>query len=288
MNWRDFQHDQQVVELADHFVSYIDQGSGTPVVLLHGIPTWGFLWHQQIPALAQSHRVLVPDLLGFGFSDRRDCFDRSIAGQAEMVDRWMEALGIERASIIAHDIGGGVALRLATLFPQRVEQLSLMNSVCYDSWPVEMMLQLGHPEANRKMSASTMLAMLRQGLKSGFAHSPESEVLDGLLAPYRTEVGKLSLIRNAAALNTNQTTEITGRLSNIDVPTLILWGEDDTFQTINYGERLVWDIPAARLVRIADARHFVMIDQPQQVTEHLVDFLAAAEAPDAAADRVNH
>lgn len=280
MTWREFQHDQKVVELEDRFVSYVDRGTGPPVVLLHGIPTWGFLWHHQIPAIASSHRVLVPDLLGFGFSDRRDRFDRSIARQAEMIDRWMERLEIERAALVAHDIGGGVALRLATLFPQRVAQLCLMNTVCYDSWPIEMMLQLGHPEANRKMSAAAAMKMLRQALKQGFAHSPKSDDLDGLLAPYRTEVGKLSLIRNAAALNTNLTTEITPRLGDVEAPTLILWGEDDTFQLVKYGERLAGDLPTARLVRIADARHFVMLDQPERVTQELLGFLGPSDQPD--------
>lgn len=135
-----------------------------------------------------------------------------------------------------------------------------MNTVCYDSWPIETMLQLGHPEACRQASASTTLTLLRQALKGGFASSPDSELLDALLAPYRTEVGKLSLIRNTSALNTSLTTEISSLFSRIDVPTFILWGEDDAFQFVKYGERLTWDIPDARLVRISGACHFVMLD----------------------------
>jgi pimeloyl-ACP methyl ester carboxylesterase len=275
MNWRTFQQTQKVVEIGSHFVSYSDTGQGNPVILIHGIPVWGYLWHQQIPPLSQSHRVLVPDLLGFGFSDKRDCFDRSIARQAEMIDRWMDTLGIARADIVAHDIGGGVALRLATLFPRRVQKLCVLNTVCYDSWPIEMMLQMGHPDTHRKMSAAIASNLLSQAIKQGFYHSPDADLLEGLLAPYRTEVGKLSLTRNAAALNTNQTTEITERLRNIRVPTLILWGEDDKFQLLKYGERLARDIPDSRLVRIPRARHFVMLDQPQLVTRHLQEFLAS-------------
>jgi pimeloyl-ACP methyl ester carboxylesterase len=118
MNWREFQAKQRVMEIGDRFVSYIDEGSGDPIVLLHGIPTWGYLWQDLIPSLSGNHRVLVPDLLGFGYSDRSDRFDRSIARQAEMIDAWLEKLGVERASLVAHDIGGGVALRLAVFFPK--------------------------------------------------------------------------------------------------------------------------------------------------------------------------
>ncbi|MEW5927507.1 MAG: alpha/beta hydrolase [Gemmatimonadota bacterium] len=273
MNWREFQRMQKIARIGDRFVSYVDEGSGDPVVLLHGIPTWGYLWHGILPHLAGRHRVLAPDLPGFGYSDRSDRFDRSVARQAEMLDAWMGEVGIESAAVVAHDIGGGVALRLATLFPRRVRRLCVMNSVCYDSWPVEMMLQLGHPSVYRKVSASKVMAGLKQGLKQGFASSPADGIIDGLLAPYSTEVGKLSLVRNAAALDTSHTTEITALLPRIAAPTLVLWGEDDTFQPVEYGERLAWDVPGARLVRVPEARHFVMLDQPDTVVRELTGFL---------------
>ncbi|MFY1826587.1 alpha/beta fold hydrolase, partial [Myxococcus fulvus] len=86
MNWREWQRRQEVMELGGHFVSYVDWGKGPPVVLLHGIPTWSYLWSGLARALAASHRVLVPDLLGYGFSDRRDRFDRSVTRQAEVME----------------------------------------------------------------------------------------------------------------------------------------------------------------------------------------------------------
>ncbi len=273
MHWRDFQRQQRVRQIGPRFVSYIDAGQGTPVVLLHGIPTWGFLWHRQIEGWARAHRVLAPDLLGFGYSDKSDRFDRSIERQAAMVDAWMAELGVARAAVVGHDIGGGVALRLATLFPDRVERLCVMNTVCYDSWPVELMLQLGHPAANRKLSAGRVQLMLRTALRQGFASSPDKHTLEGLLAPYHTEIGKLSLIRNAAALNTNLTTDIVERMPRIRVPVMVLWGEEDKFQPVEYGERLVSDIPGAELARIKDARHFVMLDQPAAVEEAVGRFL---------------
>lgn len=273
MNWRSFQALQKLKTIGQRFISYVQEGSGDPVVLIHGIPTWGYLWHQVLPDLAKDWTVFVPDLIGFGFSDRSDRFDRSIAVQTDILIKWMNAVGIQRAAIVGHDIGGGIALRLATLYPDRVSHLCIINAVCYDSWPIELMLQLGHPETYRKLSASSAMKMLRQAIKGGFSSSPRSELLEGLLAPYSTEVGKLSLIRDAAALNTNQTTEITPLLSRISAPTLILWGEDDKFQPVRYGERLALDIPGSKLVRIKRAGHFAMFDQTSQTVHHLADFL---------------
>lgn len=279
MHWREFQRKQKVAQIDGKFLSYVDEGAGDPVVLLHGIPTWGYLWQDLIVRLSKAHRLLAPDLLGFGYSDKSDRFDRSIARQAEYIDRWMKQMGVERAVIIGHDIGGGVALRLATLFPERAARVCVLNTVCYDSWPIELMLQFGHPGANRKMSASTAMAMLRQALKRGFASSPDGELLDGLLAPYSTEIGKLSLIRDAAALNTNLTTELTPLLPRLEIPVLVIWGEDDSFQEFKYGRRLASDIRTSGLVPVPDARHFVMLDQPERVAAELSSFIAAAQTP---------
>lgn len=266
MTGREFQRLQIVSRVNDRFVSYVEAGDGSPVILIHGIPVWGYLWHGIYSELARTRRVLIPDLLGFGFSDKADCFNRSIACQAHMITAWMPQLGIPRATIIGHNIGGGMALRMATLVPARVEALIVMNTVCYDSWPIELMLQFGHPEAHRKISASLAVRLLRQALKRGFASSLNRNILEGLLAPYITETGKLSLIRNAAALNTNLTTEITHLLSGIRIPTLVLWGVKDRFQPIHYGERLVKDIHESRLIRVKDARHFLMWEQPDKAS----------------------
>lgn len=274
MDWREYQSLQKVAELDSRFMSFVEQGQGEAVVLLHGIPTWGYIWHRLIPSFAKSRRVLAPDLLGFGCSDKSDRFNRSIRFQAEVVARWLHSKKIGEALIVGHDIGGAIALRLAVLSPHLVSRLCLMNSVCYDSWPIEMMVQLGLPETYRKVSASSLVNGLKQALKKGFCNSPDDELLDGLTAPYSTEVGKLSLIRDAAALNTNLTTELTAFLPKIQAQTLVLWGEEDTFQPIQYGERLVSDIPRARLVRIKSAGHFVMLDQPEEVEKNLLAFLA--------------
>lgn len=273
MTWRHFQAIQRLVTIGDRFLSYVDQGVGNPVILLHGIPTWGYLWHGLLPALAGRHRVLIPDLLGFGYSDRSDRFDRSIAVQADAIERWMTLLRVERATVIGHDIGGGVALRLATLAPERVSRLGLINTVCYDSWPTEPMRKLGHPETARTLSARKLQSLLRRALVRGFATRPDPDVLEGLLAPYATEVGKLSLIRDAAALDTNHTTELTPHLARIAAPTFILWGEDDPWEPVRYGERLANDIPGARLYRVPDARHFVMLDRPDEVAGRLRAFV---------------
>ncbi len=127
-------------------------------------------------------------------------------------------------------------------------------------------------DAHWKLSALRAVRLLRQTLKRGFASSLKMKILNGLLTSYTTETGKLFLIRNAAALNTNLPTEITHLRSGTRIPTRVLWGMEDRFQPIHYGEGLAKDIHESKLIRLKDAGPFLMWDQPEIVTKHLLDF----------------
>ena len=153
-----------------------------------------------------------------------------------------------------------------------MSRLVLCNSVAYDAWPIESMLQLGHPLLAR-VPARVVEPVLRGMLRLGFAKTPPEGLIEGLLAPYATEVGKMSLVRCAAALNTNLTTEINGLLHRLLAPTLILWGESDRFLPASVGERLAWDIPDATLARVARARHFLMWDRRDELMSRIGGFL---------------
>ncbi len=255
-------------------LAYTDAGAGEPVVLLHGIPTWSFLYHDVIPRLQQSCRVLAPDFLGHGYSDRRDRFDRSLVAQTQAILRFLDELGLERATFVGHDTGGGVALILGIEHPERVRRLVLTNVVAYDSWPIDDMIALGNP-AWRDKDPREVADFVASGLPDGI-HHPERltpEFRAGIVAPYSDEEGKISLIRNASALNTNHTTSLVDRHGLIRAPTLVLWGVHDPWQTIADGERLAREIPAARLERV-DASHWIPHDAPDRFSDAIVAFLA--------------
>ncbi|RYD75848.1 MAG: alpha/beta hydrolase, partial [Verrucomicrobiaceae bacterium] len=233
--------------------------------------------------LAQDFRVLAPDLAGFGFSDKSDRFDRSLPRQMTLLENWLDSMGVQKVHLVGHDLGGGLAQRMATILPHRVASLCLMNSIAYDSWPIEAMVQLAHPGANKMVSAPELVQMLRKALTQGFVAAPDEDILEGLLAPYGTEIGKLSLIRCAAGLNTNLTTELAPLLPQLNLPVTVIWGAEDTFQPIKYGERLVWDIPGSKLVRVLSAGHFAMLEQPgiiaAQVKNHLKEAMLPMSPP---------
>jgi pimeloyl-ACP methyl ester carboxylesterase len=257
-------------------MAYTDMGSGEPVLLLHGIPTWSFLYADVIPLLEPHCRVVAPDFLGHGWSDRRDRFDRSLTAQTAAILALLDALEIERATIVGHDTGGGVALIMGIEHPDRVARLVLSNVVAYDSWPIGDMVALSDPSW-RARPVEEVVEFVASGLPDGIHNSERltAGFREGIVAPYADEEGKISLIRNASALNTNHTMALVDRHADIEAPTLVLWGVHDPWQTIADGERLAEEIPNAELVRV-DASHWIPQDSPAEFAEEIVTFLGRA------------
>ncbi len=255
-------------------VAWTDVGSGEPVILLHGIPTWSYLYNEVIPLLSRNWRVIAPDFLGHGYSDRRDFFDRSLVAQTAMIRRLMDHLGLERAHFVGHDTGGGVSLIMAIHHPERVAKLVLTNVVAYDSWPIDDMIALGNPNWRSK-SPKEVADFIASGLPDGLHNQDRltSAFMTGIVAPYSDEEGKISILRNASALNTNHTTMLVERHGEIRAPTLCLWGVHDPWQVIRDGERLAAEIPNARLHRVENASHWIPHDTPETFASEIDAFL---------------
>jgi len=253
-------------------VAYYDEGSGDPVVFLHGIPTNSYLWRDVIGPIAAERRVIVPDMIGYGNSSMFDGFDRSIRAQEEMITELLSTLEVENPSLVGHDLGGGVFLRYAAHHPDAVDELVLSNSIAYDSWPIQLITDLGLPETARETGVEELQAMLDDLFRDTLHGSEHSDAfLDGMTTPWNSEAGVTSLVRNAISTNTNHTTEVDPE--TIEARTLLLWGADDQFQSIEWAERLQADIETAELIGLDDANHWVMEDRPDAYRDELADFL---------------
>lgn len=254
-------------------VAYYDEGSGDPVVFLHGIPTNSFLWREAIEPIAEERRVIVPDMLGYGNSSMHDGFDRSIRAQEEMITDLLSSLDIDTVSLVGHDLGGGVFLRYAVHHPAAVDELVLSNAIAYDSWPIQLVTDLGLPETARETSVDELLNMLEDELFQAvlYRDDPREAFIEGMKAPWASKEGVTSIVRNAIATNTNHTTEVTPE--DVTADTLLLWGAEDEFQPMKFAERLRDDIDDAEVIGLDDATHWVMEDRPDAYREHLNAFL---------------
>ena len=243
------------------------RGGGDPIVLIHGFPTSSHLWQAVVPLLPEGHRVVVVDLLGYGRSDPPKSRDVSIRGHAERMRQVLDALGIERACVVGHDIGGGIAQTMAVRWPQRVSALVLVDTVAYDAWPQrEVKMARAMLPLTRHLPATFLLSVLRTDLARGYADGQHgAHAIERYVKPFASAEGRDAFFEHLLALDPRDTASLAPRLAEILAPTAIVWGAHDPFLPMSIGERLARDVPRATLDVIADGRHFTPEEHAERV-----------------------
>lgn len=253
-----------------------NRSAGVPVVLIHGFPTSSRLWHAVARDFPDGHRLVVLDLPGYGRSDaparRPTC-----ASHAEAVLGAMDELGIARACVVGHGLGGGVAQAIAVDAPQRVSHLALVSSVAFDHTPRRMArLARAVAPVARMTPAGLLAGLVSASVVHGFARPERSRLaLDACLHAFTTPTGRDVLARHLAALAPADTADWSARLGELRIPSAVIWGSEDPFFPPSLGARLAAAIPGATFELIDGARHYVPEDAAPELLAVLARLLDA-------------
>jgi pimeloyl-ACP methyl ester carboxylesterase len=258
-------------------IHYKDEGSGPPVLLIHGSGASLHTWEGWSPILTQGFRLIRVDLPGSGLSTDTPASDHSIAGYVAFVEEFRRTLGIERWAVGGNSVGGAVAWQYALAHGDQVGALVLLNSTGY---PVErpLLWRLGGiPGLGQVLSVLTPRFVVEANLHDVYARpervTPETvgRYHDLLLAE-----GNREALRRQMAMNTFEHWDELGR---IQAPTLVMWGEQDQWLPVAYAERFHDDIPGSELAVVPDAGHIPMEERPEATGPIVLDFLARRYAP---------
>jgi 2-hydroxymuconate-semialdehyde hydrolase len=262
------------VELDGYRHCIVERGSGPPLVLLHGLGGSIYDWRHLIRPLGESHRVIAIDLLGAGESDLPENADYSIAAQARRVKGLMELLGVERASVVGNSYGGGIALRLAQDWPDRVDRLVLINSICYPEHVPAYVSLVKAPCAECVAETLPLGKMTRWVLRGCYktVERLSEEELDTYIAELRAPGRRAAIVRVVRAVVPPDTREFEARLKSIRAPSLLIWGSADPTVPVELGRRLAKDLPNARLVEV-EAGHVPNQEIPEDVLRLMEGFL---------------
>ncbi len=244
-----------------------EQGEGTPVVYVHGIPTSPRLWRHVIPRVDNA-RSLAWEMVGYGGSiEEGRGRDISVGKQADYLASWMRELTPNGAVLVGHDLGGGVAQILAVRHPELVRGLVLTNAISYDSWPIPQvkLLRASAPVVER-LPDEVFRFVYKSFMFQGHSNPRQAEEAVSEHFPYYEAAdGAAAFVRQVQSLDVQDTLDISGRIPELDIPAHVVWGVADQFQKIGHGYRLAYEL-GAPLDRIEDGKHFTPEDFPGPIS----------------------
>jgi pimeloyl-ACP methyl ester carboxylesterase len=255
-------------------MAYVDEGDpeNPPVVFLHGFPTSSHLWREFVPLFAPWMRAIAPDLIGYGDSDKPEAADLSIRAHTGYVRELLEALGIREFAAVGHSTGGGVAQLLA--LKGGVRAMVLIDSVAFDAWPGEEIRALQRSVPDPMTEASGRMA-LRSVFETGMADRSRltEEMLDEYARPWAGRAGAEAFSRAVRSLDGLGLIGTEDELARLEVPTLVLWGEDDPIHPIAVAERLNDAMPASTLALLPGCSHLLPEDAPETIAPLMFEYL---------------
>ena len=274
------------VELHGHRTIYRTVGSGPPVVLIHGMINSSRHWEEVALRLAGSHQVIAPDLIGHGDS-ARPRGDYSLGAHAASIRDLLAAIGIERATIVGHSLGGGVAMPFFYQFPQRVERLALVSSGGLGREVSPMLRGAAMPGAGALLAAAgnrRVLGALRatgermqaRGQRSGIYLEQIARALRPLDHP---DARKAFLHTLRSVIDARgQRVSARDRLYLLsEFPTLVVWGGRDNTIPIEHGRLTHEAVPGSRFEILPRAAHFPHLEDPDGLATVLADWLATTD-----------
>jgi pimeloyl-ACP methyl ester carboxylesterase len=268
------------VDVDGHRIAYVDEGTGPPVILLHGFGGSMWQWEYQLGVLSATARVITPDILGAGLSDKPD-IPYSPDDMLRFLTGFMDALHIDQAVLVGHSMGAGVAIGMALDHPQRVRRLVLISGL-----PPDIKRNLTSRTIQRALDTSApawFLSFANRLFGGLFTENILKEIVydPALLTPAvldrsnrnRQRPGLLAPVLSAGQHLPEWETRFAPRIGMLTSSTLMVWGEEDRVFPLAVGRELHERIGGSVFVTIPRAGHMPQWERPDLVNPRLLEFL---------------
>jgi pimeloyl-ACP methyl ester carboxylesterase len=290
--------EQRDVRLPQGIVRYRELGSGEPIVLVHGLLVNSLLWGDVGELLAKDFRVIAPDLpLGSHTQPLDPGTDLTPAGLARLIADFLDALELDRVTLVGNDTGGALCQLVAIHHGERLARLVLTPCDAYEAFPPPAfapLMALGYIPGAVLAIANSMRSRRVQRLPIAYGWLTKKPIDQAVMKSFLRPVLSDRRIRREVAavlrgVNKRYTLDAAQHFAEFEKPVLIAWAPEDRFFKFQTAERLARDFPNAQLERIEDSLTFVSIDQPQRLAELIAAFVRQPEGtaarPSAKADQ---
>jgi len=278
--YTDFRNNQQTFVSKDGNIKYIDKGEGEVIVLLHGVPTSGWLYRKMIDSLVnKGYRVIVPDMLGFGSSDSPKGYNLySPEAHCKRLLDLMDSLKIDNWTHVFHDAGGLWTWELFKMAPDRIQKLVILNSIIYESGfnPPMRFKKGGFTKlsmsfySNKLTNKTIMKKLFKNALMKNNLTANE---IEGYRKPLLE--GKTNSLYTFFSSTCNTLPNYKETIQNIDLPVLVIWGKHDKMlRWTPMANEVILDLKIKpENVHIIDAKHYIQEESTDTILGYILDFI---------------
>ncbi|MFE3445567.1 alpha/beta fold hydrolase [Nocardia sp. NPDC059180] len=270
------------IDLPAGRIRYHDTGDGPPVVFVHGLLVNADLWREVVPGVAAvGHRCLTPDWPLGAHTVAMPGADLTPSGVADIIATFLERLDLTDVTIVANDTGGAITQILMTRNPERIGRVVLASVDCYDKFLPQPFTLLGKlARLPGSMRPATELLRIRALHRLSFAFGwvakrpIPADIVDSYLLPSRTSGAIRKDVRHfLKSANARYTLEAATRFPSVTFPVLLVWAREEKLFPVPLAERMARELPDATLKLVDDAYTFLPEDQPDQLTQHILEFM---------------
>lgn len=269
------------VAIAGYRMHYLDEGEGPVVLLLHGNPTWCFFYRNLIRELRGSFRVIAPDFLGMGLSDRTPGVKLRALDRIEHMRQFVTSLGLTKFSMVMHDWGGSIGTGLAIRMPEAIDRLVYLNTTLTETEALPQLIKTAaKPIVGRFLTKYTS-RFIKFTTQWGVAKRLPHDVKDWYFYPYRTRARRQAIWDFVADIPFNRShptyramLELAEKIPLLDkAPVKIVWGLKDPCFHPQMLSKVAAHFPQAEILEIPDASHLVLEDAPEIAIPAIKEFL---------------
>lgn len=280
---REFPFQSRWLDLDAYRLHYIAEGSGPPLLMVHGNPTWSFLWRHLARDLRFDYRAVAIDHVGCGLSDKPKNLTYTLPVHVAHVVQLIDHLDLENVTLIAHDWGGPIGLRALLARRERFSRIVLFNTGAFPPPYIPWRIRACRTPVVGKIAVQglNLFARAAQSMAVHQAHAISPSAKDGLISPYDSWQNRKAIfefVRDIPASKSHPTWKYLAELEEAlpslgELPIKLIWGMKDWCFQPNCLEQLQQHWPQAEVEKITDAGHWVTEEAQQQVLASVTDFL---------------
>lgn len=283
-NWRElYPFDSHFLEIDGQRLHYLDEGRGPTLLLVHGNPTWSFYWRNLIVGLRDKYRVVVPDHIGCGLSDKPGGYSYCLAKHTENLVELIDRLQLDQVTLLAHDWGGAIGLGAALLRQERFSRFVLFNTGAFPPWFIPWRIRLCRTPLFGRLAVQGLNLFGRAALRMAVAKRQRMtpQVRKGLLAPYDSWAHRHAVFRFVKDIPGSRKHPTFQVLSDLEKqlpslagrPMMLAWGMRDWCFRPECLDKFLEVFSEAEIHRFDDAGHYVVEDSHEQILPLVRDFL---------------